>query len=307
MPRIVLGAPISAQASLIWLAGHLGYFKAHHIDVELHPYPSGKRSLTALMRGDVTLAITAETPFAIAAFTHPELRLYATVGKSDNDMRILARRDHGITTPGDLRGKTIATQRASAVHFFLSGFLLYRDLNPDGVKRRFMKAEALPQALASGEVDAIAMREPFLSRATQRLKRRQWIEFGAPGLYTKTHNIVASKDFVIEHPGAMEGILSALSEASHFAERHPDRAIAIVAARLGIQPAVLERLWPDLRLRVTLNQGLLTSLREEARWALDEAIVTLESNEIPDFLAYLEPGPLEHTLPYAVGLIGIEP
>ncbi len=307
VPHVVLGAPISAQASLIWLADDLGYFTARRIDVDMRPYPSGKRALAGMLGGEVEFAVTAETPFAIAAFEHPGLRLYATIGKSDNDMRILARRDHAIATPSDLKAKTIATQRASAVHFFLSSFLLYQGVNPGQVSLAFMKAEELPTALASGEVDAISMREPFLSRAKKLVDERKLIEFGVPGLYTKTYNIAGPGDFVVTHPGVMERFLAALNDASRFAETHPDEAIAIIAARLGVRPEALARLWPDLRLRVTLNQGLLTTLREEAHWALSEGIVVPGSRGIPDFLALLDPTPLEQALPHAVGLIGIEP
>ena len=41
----------------------------------------------------------------------------------------MARRDHGINSIDELKGKTIATQQGSAVHFFLNTFLLFNNID----------------------------------------------------------------------------------------------------------------------------------------------------------------------------------
>ena len=155
---ISVGTPQSTLTSLIWLSEESRYFRGQGIDLNLQAYPSGKRALAAMMSGREELAATAETPFVIASFQRDDLRLYATMGQSDNEIRVLARRDHGIDKPADLRGKSIATQEESAVHFFLSSFLLYHQLDEADTRIRFLPAEALPDALANGEINVISMR-----------------------------------------------------------------------------------------------------------------------------------------------------
>ncbi len=298
--RIVLGSPRSPLTSLLWLSDELGLFAKHGIAPELHDYPSGKRALGGLLNNEVDLAATAETPFVIAAFTHRDLRLYATMGQSDNEIRVLARRDHGIETASDLAGRTIATQRGSAVHFFLDSFLLYHGLN-GRVQVRFLKAEALPGALVAGTVDAIAMRDPYLSEARESLAENQVIEFAEPGLYTKTYNLVGRADFLLRHPGAMEKLLRALAEGAGYARRDPEGAITIVARRLAVPRARIAALWPDIRLDITLNQGLLTTLQEEARWAIRQGLAEPPPPPLPE---RLDMAPLSRAVPHAVGLIG---
>ena len=307
-PHIRLGAPLSTQASLVWLTRELGLFEKAGVRVELVPYPSGKRALQDLLQDRLDLAVSAETPFAIAAFDHPDLRLFSTLGKSDNEVRVLARRDHGIESPADLSGKTIATQRNSAVHFFLTSFLLYHGLDPQGVTIRFMKAEALAPALARGKVDAISMRDPILEEAQQAIGEGGWVEMSAPGLYTKTYNLLGRAEFVHKYPGAMERILQALIQAEEYLERHPAQARKLIAARIGLSESRLERLWPNLHFRVSLSQGLLVTLQEEAVWALAAgAVGNGGTATIPDFLVLLDLNPLSRVAPDSVGIIGLEP
>ena len=76
----------------------------------------------------------------------------------------------------------IATQRLSAVHYFLHLFLLKHDI--EDAELEFLKAEELPQALADGKIDAFSMREPFISEA-HGLVGNNGIVFRESGTYLK--------------------------------------------------------------------------------------------------------------------------
>ncbi len=310
LQSISMGAPQSTQASLIWLTDDLGFFEEQGIQLDLHAHPSGKRALAAMLRGEVKLAVTAETPFVIASFKRDDLRLYASMGQSDNELRILARRDHGINQPADLRGKTIATQQGSAVHFFLSSFLLYYQLDSTSTSTRFMKAEDLPAALTKGDIDAFSMREPYLSQAKKLIGIDKLVEFSVPGLYTKSYNLVGTADFDNNHPGVIRKILFALNKGANYADKNPDKALQIISRKLQLPQVTVASLLSDMRLSVTLNQGLLITLQEEAQWAVTTGLIKPDKQsdtQIPDFLTRINSTPLEEAIPYAVGLIGIKP
>lgn len=307
LQHISLGAPQSLLPSLIWLTDELGFFEEQGIRLELNAYPSGKRSLIAMLEGKEDLAATAETPFAIASFSRDDLRLYATMGQSDNEVSVLARRDHGINTPSDLRNKTIAVQKGSAIHYFLTSFLLYNQLDHAGIQVRFMKAEDLHVALAAGEVDAISMREPYLSLAKDLIGEENLVTFNVPGLYTKSYILVGTEVFETTLPGAMKKILIALNKGAEYADRYPQKAIELISSKLGLPRQRIISLWPEVRLSLTLNQGLLSALQEEAQWVINAGLAqqgTSARRGIPDFLKLINPEPLEAAVPYAVGLVG---
>jgi len=194
------------------------------------------------------------------------------------------------------------------VHFFLSGFLLYHGLDPAGIELRFMKAEELAGALISEEADAISMRDPILEDARRGIGRGKWIEMSVPGLYTKTYNLVGRAEFPKKYPGMVEKILKVLIEASEYIEQRPRQARKLMASRLGLSRQQLERLWPSLQFRVSLSQGLLVTLKEEAAWAATSGgLEKAPPGNMPDFLSLLDIGPLSRVAPDAVGLIGLEP
>ncbi len=305
-PVVRLGAQVSVQSALVWIALDSGAFAREGVEVRLVPYPSGKRALQGLLRGDVDLAIVAETPLAIAVPSHPELRLFATVGQSDNNVCLLARRDR-VPSAAELRGRVIATQRGSAVHFFLSSFLLDQGIPESEVTIRFLPVESLADALVSGEVDAISMRDPVLERAEARLGALS-LRLCRPGLYTKTYHLVGTDTFTRSHPGTMERLLRALERAARMAREEPGRARRLLSARLEIPPERLHQLWRRVEYRLGLSQALLVSLQEELRWAVEAGLLpsrTLEPDRLPDFLTLFQPAPLQAVLPGSVGVIGV--
>ena len=280
-----LGLALQPTNALAMIALERGLFAAEGLDVVVEQFPSGKRALhEGLFTNRVEVAVTTEVPLVMAALDGRDVMAVGSLFAADNINRVVARRDHGISHPGDLRGKRIATQRASAVHFFLHRFLAKHGLSEEDVKLRFMRAEELPVALASGEIDAFSMREPYVTTARELLGGRAEV-FAAPGLYHQVEVLVASAALVRDHPRRLPKLLRALVQAERFAARQPAEAIAITAAYLGVPTRKIEALWPTLQLRVTLDQTLLSLLESEARWAVDNGVV--ETKEIPEFRSRL--------------------
>jgi len=162
---ITIGVEQSPLLALIMIAEDQGFFSKQGVDVTVKYYASGKLALNGMFSGEVELATPAETPIVFSSFERIDFGIVATIGSSDNDPKIVARRDKEIQKPGDLRGKRIATQKASAVHFFLHSFLIKHGLSEKDIKLSFKHPDELVPALTNGEIDAFCMREPYVSRA----------------------------------------------------------------------------------------------------------------------------------------------
>jgi ABC-type nitrate/sulfonate/bicarbonate transport system substrate-binding protein len=228
------------------------------------------------------------------------LQILATVSTADNVNRIVARSDRGIKTPGDLSGKKIGTQRASAVHYFLNLFLDHYMVETSSIKFSFMKAEKLPEALESGNIDAFSMREPYITRAKELLGDKIII-FELPGLYVQTELMVSNKTFAEQNPVIIEKLLKSLIRSENYAKKHRQDAIETVAAALNVDSSIYEKQWNELDLRIRLDQHLLTLLESQSQWAIKHNIVP--GREIPNFLKYLSMDEMIRIRPEAVTII----
>jgi NitT/TauT family transport system substrate-binding protein len=298
--NIVLALALQAPSALVFVACERGYLAEEGLKAEVTEHVSGSRALAALLAGEADVTTAADVPVVFNSFTQREFRILAAIGASGNEQRLVARKDRGIAAPADLRGKRVGTQPASAVHFFLHCFLLHYGLDEQEVAVVFQKAESLPESLAEGTIDAFAMREPYVSEAVRRLGPRAAV-FAAPGLYLRTELLVAARRLIETRPDAAIRLLRALLRAEEFAREQPRAAMAIAARRLKIGEAELAALWPDLDLRVGLDQSLLPILENEARWALRHRLVP--GTEVPNYLPFIHLNALEQVKPEAVTII----
>jgi sulfonate transport system substrate-binding protein len=297
---ITIGVEQSPLLALMMIAEDQGFFSKQGVDVAVKYYASGKLALNGMFSGEVEFATPAGTPIVFSSFERTDFSIVATIGSSDNDPKIVARKDRGIQKPGDLRGKRIATQKASAVHFFLHSFLIINGLSERDVMLSFKHPDALVPALAKGEIDAFSMREPYISRA-KTLLRKNIILFEEPGLQLKTYNLVGFNTFIKDKPQAVKNILQTLLKSEEFVKKYPKHAQRIVSNKTGLKVSEIAGIWPDLRFEVALEQSLLTSLENQARWVIRNKLT--DRKKVPNYLNFIYLDALEAVKPRGVTII----
>lgn len=298
---IRVGLPLQPSSALLIIALERGEFAARGLQPEVTEFPSGKRALQeGLLAGKLDLTTCSDVPTVLAAFAPNPFRIAATVFQDGNVNRVVADRRKGITTPADLKGKHVATQRASAVHYFLHVFLVDNGLAESDLSLSFLKAEELAPALAAGTIDAFSMREPYISQAQEALGDAA-VVFEPLMSFTQYELLLVTSPMATEQPTRVTQALAALIAAEDFARRQPQEAIALVAHRLGVAPDMIAASWAGPRLRVSLRQGLLLQLEHVAEWALQQRLT--DSGSIPDFLDRLDPEPLVSVAPDRVTVI----
>jgi NitT/TauT family transport system substrate-binding protein len=298
---LTIGVPREPLGALMAVAAGQDFFSQEGLDVTLvSTYPSGKRALAGMLDGEVELTAASEVPIVFRSMQQGDFRIIATIGTSDNEPKIVARADLGIQQPADLAGRRIGTQQASAVHYYLHLFLLRHALSDKVRDIVFMKAEQLPTALASGDIDAFSMREPFVGEAEQLLGEKA-IVFSEPGVYVKTFNLVVREDVLQQKPEAVRAVLRALVRAEEFVREHPLEARQTTGEQLDMDEAGLQAAWPQINLRVLLGQDLLTLMEDEADWAIDCGFV--DAAEAPNYLEFIELEPLNQVCPDCVTVV----
>lgn len=300
--KIVIGTSRVALLSAFWIAENKGFFKEEGLNVEVREFESGRGALQEMLTSEaINMCAASQTPVVYNSFGRNDYAIIGGTVQSYNDDKVLVRLDRGIREPADLKGKTIGITGKSAGHFFLGLFLAYHRLQISDIKIIDMEAPFLPQALADGQVDAIATWEPFIQKAMKSMGNKVLV-LPSGGMYRKDFYFVARKDFIEKKPDAVRRFLRAIKKGINYLQNNRDEAIFIVGKRLNIDREVVDATWDELRFTLYLDQSIVISLEDEARWAIRNNITN--AKKVPNYLDYIHSDALKAVDARAVKMAG---
>ncbi|SDE13218.1 ABC transporter substrate-binding protein [Desulfuromonas thiophila] len=293
-----------AKSTLALVAWKHQLFEQYGLAVEASWHPSGKLALQALLDGQADIAMATTIPVVFAAQRSDRPRILASLSTVRDTYRIVARTDRGIARGSDLVGKRIATQQASAVHYFLYLYLLDQGLHPEQCQLTFLPIVTLPAALVRGDIDAFCARDPFVAQALTAAEQQgiELTQFKAPYLFDSTMLLLAGAEWLAANPEAAVNLMRALAAAETFCLNQPQQAQQMVAELLEIPPATLASYWPSIDLHLGLSQSLLVTLEQQYLWACQQPGSNSHEAEFP-FLRWMAPTPLRRVAPHQVTLI----
>jgi len=220
--------------------------------------------------GRADVATHAETQALRYSVAHPDIRIILTV--TEGHYRIVGRRSAGIATIADLKGKRIAAIPTTSSGYFLARMLAQAGLTiADVAVVRISPIERMPDALARGEVDAVAIWDPHGANAA-RLLGDDAVELDGRGVYRELFNLNSTATALAD-PATRARIVAfvrSVIAASAAIRDDPARAQALAAAGAGFSMDEVVRAWPHLSFPAALPDDLLDRLVEEEQWLAEQ-------------------------------------
>ncbi len=298
--KVTIAYSASPDAALAQVAQTQGYYLQEGLDAIPQKYAYGRLALAAVLEGKADFATVAETPFMFAIMNGQKIAVIATIQTSNRNNVIIARKDKGIHTPRDLKGRKIAVTSGTLLDFFLDSFLATTGMTRKAVTVVNVKPEEMIDAVVRGDVDAISAWSYVVIEAQHRLGERG-ITFLDEEIYTQTFNVIATEEFIRKNPAKVDKVLRAFVKAEGFVKKNPAESQAIVAEFCGIEKAVIKEMWDLEDFSVTLDQSLVLALEDEAAWAIKNGFI--EKMNIPNFLNYIYIDGLKLVNPNAVRIL----
>ena len=298
--KITIAYSTLPETALAQVAQSRSYFREEGLEVTPHLFPYGKRALEDLLAGKADIATVAETPVMFAVMKGDNISIIATIHVSSLAHAILARKDRGIFTLEDLKGKKIAVTLGTTAEFYLDTILVAHGISRKDVQVVNLKAEEIPDALARGDVDAVTTFTLFTALTQKKLGDRV-ITFRDKDINWYPFNIVASQEFIRKNPGKVKKVLRALVKAEKFVRDNPAEAQKNVADFSGIEIAIIRKIWADADFTVTLDQSLILALDEESRWAMKGRLTN--TRKVPNYLDFIYFDGLKSVKPEAVRIL----
>lgn len=282
--KVTLGVGSGVFLSPIWVAEDKGYFQEAGLDLTIKKFNTGKESFWDMLNGGTDISTSTSTPIVLASFSRQDFSIFATFSNSNNNTKVIARKDKGIHRAKDLKEKKIGVTAGTSAQFFLAGFLIHNALSDSEIQIIDIKPSDLPNALNGGHVDAIVIWEPFAYGARTLLGDKA-IRLPSSEIYWETFNFAVMKNFVKKNPEALKKVIRAVEKAITFIREHKEESLKIVVKRTGLSMKIITDIWDDYLFQVSLEQALIQSLEEEARWAVENKLT--DKREIPNYLNYI--------------------
>jgi NitT/TauT family transport system substrate-binding protein len=300
MEKVEVGVSKSFMSLPVSVAQKQGFFSNEGLDVTVKVYDSGKKAIEALFAGEVNISTVADIPVVFNSFKRQDFCIFATLQYSDSLIKMIARKDKGIKTGADLRGKKVGINEGTTSHLLLAVFLIHNQLSVSDVEMINMKIRDLPSALKSGEVDAISVWEPHTKKAKQLLGDNA-IELASSKILRTNSNFATMKRFDQEHPQILQKFLRALDQATTFIKNEREKSQEILAATLNLSRDTINAAWDDFVFEIFLDQSLLVGWDYIARWAIENEFT--DKKEFPNYLNYICLDALEAVKPKSITII----
>lgn len=281
----VLAAEMSLLPATVWVAENQRYFHEEGLHVIIREFDSGRNALETMLFDDsIDMVTVAQSPVAFNSSHRGEFVIIASLAYSVDAVKVLARKDSGIQTPFDLRGKRVGVTLRSTGHYFLESFLEHYGLSLNDVDLVDVDANMLKVELSEGRLDAITTWEPHIYNTLRTLGEENVVLMTRPTLFRKDFYFVARTEYANWNKETLKKLLRAVVRAEDFIRKHPEKSQLIVAKRLGIDPEIVYGIWDSFSFEISLRQASLRILERMMGWAIEHGYRDADISNYLDFV-----------------------
>ncbi|PIF08671.1 sulfonate ABC transporter substrate-binding protein [Janthinobacterium sp. 13] len=202
------------------------------VGVKWTEFPAGPVLLEGLNVGSIDFGTVGEAPPIFAQAAGANLVYVGNEPASPASEAIVVPKGSGLRTLADLKGKKVALNKGSNVHY-----LLLKALEKAGVAYADIQPVFLPPADARaaferGSVDAWAIWDPFLAAAEKQLGARVLAD--GKGLVANYQFYLASRTYAEKNPEILRIVLDEVAKVDDWGRNNPDEVATILAAQTGL-------------------------------------------------------------------------
>jgi sulfonate transport system substrate-binding protein len=207
--------------------------------VEYDLFLSGPLAVEAAAGDHVDLLNVGNIPPIIARANGIDVKIIAKSAFNPATNAVLVSPDSSIHTIEDLKGKKIAVQVGSSVHYFLSQVLAEKGMTLADVQLVNLPGPDQGPALESGNVDAIVLWMPYRTQLEMAGKARVLVDSahfsGGIGVY------MVRNEFGKQNPKLVQCFLKATKQANNYLKKNPQEALKLLAANSQFPEAILAK------------------------------------------------------------------
>jgi len=206
-----------------------GHFKKHGLETDVTIFASGSVATEAFVSGQGNIVVAGDLP-ALRLWTKGFIGV-TPQASYDQLSVIVARKD--LTKPEDFKGKKVGVLLGSTSEYFAGLYLASGGLSLSDVEVINLRPAEMVTGLASGDIDAFVIWQPFGWRAEKAIKDAHIVTTGAP-FFHEHQMVTTSKEYAEKHEDELVAFVKGMRDAGDWISKNYDEAAEIISKFLRV-------------------------------------------------------------------------
>lgn len=208
------------------------------VEVKWTEFPAGPVLLEGLNVGSIDFGSVGEAPPIFAQAAGANLVYVANEPPSPASEAIVVPKGSGIRTLADLKGKKLALNKGSNVHYLTVKALEKAGIDAKDIQIIFLPPADARAAFERGSVDAWAIWDPFLAAAEKQIGARVLAD--GTGLAANHQFYLAARPYAEKHPEIVRIVVEELAKVDDWGRQNQKEVAAILSAQTGLEASVVD-------------------------------------------------------------------
>lgn len=250
--------------------------------VQWSEFAAGPQLLEALNVGSLDFGTAGEAPPVFAQAAGADLVYLANQPPAPTAEAIVVPKDSPIRSVADLKGKRIALNKGSNVHYLLIKALQSAGLQYSDIQPVFLPPADARAAFTRGAVDAWAIWDPFLASAEKTLSAR--VIVNGSGIVSNHQFFLATRTFAQQHADVVKVIIEELHAVDKWGEKNPAEVAKVLGPAVGIDAVTAQYAAERFSFGVVLTKPKVAAEQQKVADAFAELKLIPRSIRISDAL-----------------------
>ncbi|MFJ1299000.1 sulfonate ABC transporter substrate-binding protein [Pseudomonadota bacterium AL_CKDN230030165-1A_HGKHYDSX7] len=208
------------------------------IKVRWTEFPAGPQLLEGLNVGAIDFGTVGEAPPIFAQAAGAALVYVANEPAAPTSEALLVPKDSPIQRVADLKGKRVALNKGSNVHYLLVKLLEQAGVAYQDIDVAYLTPSDARAAFERGSVDAWVIWDPFQAAAERQLGARVLAD--GTGVVKNYQFFLAARPFQEKYPAVIDAVIDEIRKGDAWARDHQAEAVALLEPVLGLPRPVVE-------------------------------------------------------------------
>ena len=239
---------IGYQATPDWLlftARDLKLFEKVGLAPTYVKFVAGAPMIAAAQSKSIDVADLGTVPFLVGLSQGADWVMIGISTEGAYTEGVAVRKESGINTLADLRGKRIGYFKGSTAQYGLMMTLRQQGIRLDQVTLLDMPPAEQMAALVNKDIDAAMVWEPWIQRMVHEANAKIIATEGDFGIYTNVTGYAARRDWLRDNKETAVRFLRALLMAYDVLQKDPNIGVKTLAGEMGIKEAWVKEIYRD--------------------------------------------------------------